>query len=110
MDQLDQLRQAQEQVAQLRSLVNHPGWVWLANVGKAQIENRLTDIVLTAPAGMDDLIAKNFSTGEMAGAKLLLAIPEIRIAELQEAIELLLKEIGETGDDDRDERDDYPIG
>jgi hypothetical protein len=93
-------------------LVDSPGWAWLTGIYTEQKEARLTDIVLRPPEGQDSLIQKEYAIGEVAGMKLITQLPVIALEQVNEEIELLIKEVKEDEDDDGKRSDtlDYPIG
>lgn len=88
----EQLRELQELANTLKRLEAEPGYVWLKGVGNEQIQNRLTDIILTPPESVDDMVKKIYAIGECAGIKLMTHMVSIQKEQLEYDIKNLTKE------------------
>jgi len=98
----EELREAQEELARLRQLCDSPGWQWYLEVVQAQVTNRINDLILGEPQGLDDMVKRAYAMGECAGIKTLPEIPSMRMEELREAIEMELEERKDAGTSKKD--------
>lgn len=83
----EEYRHYQEVRAQLRQLFEHPGWKWLRQVMENQVGTRIGTLVLTAPEGLDDMVRKAYATGEVAGLKLAMDLPQASLDTIDEDLE-----------------------
>lgn len=91
MDKIEALREHQEELTKVRRLIDEPGFKWFQNICSTQVQNRLTDIVLAPPEGLDDMVKKIYAIGECAGLRLALNLPEIHKEQLEYDIKLASK-------------------
>lgn len=109
------VREAQEELSRLNSLLKHPGFIDLLKIAEEQVNARTQSIFLTPLKRMDEALEQEFKKGEISGIKLFSNIVQIQITNLNEEIEETLKELEENKrtsrktrtDDDVDADDDY---
>lgn len=79
-------RELQEELSQLRGLVKLPAWEKLMRYASEQLTGRIDNIILNPVNGADDTLKQEYLKGEVSGIKLFTKMPEILIAELEDAI------------------------
>lgn len=102
----EQLRELQEELSDLRELVGNRGWKRLMRVAQAQVNNR-QPYVEAAAGGLDGMIQKEHMTGELAGIKLFMQLPEIQIGSLQEEIKRLTEDMEDEHELERSARGEF---
>lgn len=102
----DEVRALQEELHNLVKLKENVGFKELLEIANDQIRAR-TDAILLAPlTSWDKALEQEYSKGEVHGMKLLVAMTDIRIADLQERITDGLKKL-ETKDEHSTDDDDF---
>ena len=89
---MEELRELQEELTTIRRLLAESGFKWFEDVCKQQAENRLSEIILVPPEGVDDMVKRAYAIGECAGLKLAVRLPEIHKEQLEYDIKQLTKE------------------
>jgi len=79
-------RELQEELSQLRGLVKHPAWERLMHYAAGQLTGRIDAIILNPVDGADLTYKQEYMKGEVSGIKLFTKMPEILIAELEDAL------------------------
>ena len=87
-----QLSKAHSSKRMLEELIEDKNFKHLLELVEAQIKAREHEI-LVMPGGLDDVIKRIYSSGEVAGMKIVINLPEILIGTLKENIELLNRQI-----------------
>lgn len=88
-----ELRELQEELSKLNSLVKHPGYVDLLKIADQQIDARTQAVFLNPLKAMDEVLEQEFKKGEIAGIKLFREIVGIEIGRLEEDIATKLEEL-----------------
>ena len=86
------LRARQEECSNLKSLTEHVGWKRLMEIAEGQIENRLPS-VYTRLNSLDEIPGSEFDKGEISGIKLFQRLPDNFVAELENEINEMEKEL-----------------
>lgn len=79
--------QATKQKSQMVRLLDSPDWKAYAKLLQVQIDRRLVEL-LSMPKSGDDIVAKTYTMGELAGIKLALDYPQVLIGYAEANIEL----------------------
>lgn len=93
MDKTEEVRELQEELTNLRRMLEEPGFKRFQDDINLQLQERLSRIILVAPKGLDDMIEKCYAIGECAGLKLASGLPAIRKEVLEMDIKKLLRNI-----------------
>lgn len=88
------LREAQEERSRLLSLLNNAGWRWYEGILDTQIEARRNNYELRPLETMDEVLAEQFTKGEIAGFRTAKVIIIARVEELENEIEEHEKALG----------------
>ena len=83
----EELRQLQEEQAQLRLLIESTGWKWFVEMANANFDHTFETRIVVKPMGFDDMIVKTYEIGECAGFRRLVNLPAARLAVLEEEIQ-----------------------
>lgn len=95
MDGQDQVSALQEELRELQSLQDHPGWKRLIRYAAAQKEGRINELLLRPETNEREV---HYTRGELAGIKLFTEIPAVEVNRLTAEIEQLQKQIEEDPD------------
>ncbi len=98
------LRELQEGLTNLKSLIDHAGWKRLVEIADGQIENRMPS-VFTRLDSLLEVTGSEFDKGEISGIKLFQALPSNYINDLEESISKMEEEL-EFDDDERERPDE----
>jgi hypothetical protein len=79
-------RDLQEELAQFRGLVLLPAWRQLMDYAAQQLTGRIDTIILNPVESADRTYQQEYLKGEVSGIKLFTKMPEILIAELEDAL------------------------
>ena len=94
MEELEvHLRQLQEELSNLLSLREHPGYKDLMEVAQGQIDNRFPS-VLKPLDSLLEITKREHELGEMSGIKLFTLMTDARITSLEEDISKIEEELG----------------
>lgn len=91
MDRAEEMSLLQEEHRKVADLIKHPGYVWLLATGEEQLRRRVSDLILAAPEGMDDMMKKAYAMGECAGIKLMCSVTAVQEGVLAEEIKKIQK-------------------
>lgn len=91
-EQSPELRELQEERFKLTELKKQPGWAWLMQVAKVQLDSRKGMVLLRPLASMDEVLSQEFAKGEISGIQLFVDLVDLRVADLSEQIEERLNE------------------
>ncbi len=92
---MEDKRDLQEELAQMRGLVKLPAWAKLMQYANEQLTGRIDAIILNPVESADATLSQEYLKGEVSGIRLFTKMPEILIAELEDAVAKL-----EENDDD----------
>lgn len=96
--------EAREAIRSLKELRDHPGWHILCRIAKVQMDARINTLILTPRTDMKSEWEKEFSKGEVAGMKFILAIPESEL----DTLEAMKEEIDERTESADASSEDHP--
>lgn len=92
------LNLAHEQKRKMKDLLDYSSFQFYVAELEEQIDKRLNE-VLVMPRGADDVIQRTYMSGEIAGIKLALNLPQVLIEYAQESIDSArVKEENENGE------------
>lgn len=83
-----QFSEAISQKRKMTELLENENFKFFAKLLETQIEMRIHSMLII-PNGMDELIQRNYSSGEIAGLKIALNFPQVMIETLEGNIEML---------------------
>ena len=93
----DQLEEAApSQLAALRQLLKSPGWELLVKHAQAQIQTRTDTVILTPLESTGKVTQQEFQKGEIAGMRLLIALPESLIETVKAILDKQQRENDES--------------
>lgn len=87
-----QLSDAHSSKRMLEELIEDKNFKHLVELVGGQIKAREHE-VLVMPGGLDDVIKRIYSSGEIAGMKIVVNLPEVIAGTLKETIELINRQI-----------------
>lgn len=91
MDPMQQLRELQEELSELNSLVQHRGFKRLLKIGEEQVKARQESILLVPLKSMKDVLPQEYAKGEISGIKLFMELTKIEIGSLEAEIQQILE-------------------
>lgn len=93
---MEELKARQEELTKVRRLLTLDGFEWLQGMCGQQIQARLSDLVLSPPTGVDDMVKKAYMLGECSGLRVAMGLPAIQAEVLTAEIKAAAgeKEIG----------------
>jgi len=94
---LSPLEALRAQLYEWEQLKAHGGYRRLDAYARAQIEHRLSSLVLGETREMVDIIRREYARGEIAGIQLFSRMADIEIERLREDIAQLVEQIESTG-------------
>ena len=74
----------------MRKLLKSEGWARLREYAEAQIQTRRDDIELKPLEAMDQVLAEQFTKGEIAGIRHFVMMPENVVESLEAELEQLI--------------------
>jgi hypothetical protein len=83
-----QLSEAISQKRLLQGLIEHSAFKFYVTLLEKQIEKRIHHMLIM-PSGMDEMIQKNYASGEIAGLKIAANFPQVMIETLQGTIDMM---------------------
>lgn len=86
------LRELQEVLSDLNSLVDSRGWKRLMQIAQAQIETRRNNYEAKPLKAIDETLEQEFLKGEVTGIRTFCQLPTDEIEDLQTQIATILEE------------------
>lgn len=96
-EQLEQTRgeriKVRDELAVLKSLQKHPGFVIVQAVAEENLKQLRNEYELVQCKGVDDLVARESTRGEISATRLWVGFVQMQIASLEASIELLDEQV-----------------
>lgn len=83
-----QYEKAFTQKKRMQELLENPAFILFTELLQKQVDYRVTQLLLM-PDGMDDMVRRTYSSGEVAGIKIALAFPKILIETATETMAII---------------------
>lgn len=87
------LRELQEELSNVRTLIDHVGWNELMTFAQEQVKLR-TPGVLGRMNSLFDIVGQEFDKGEISGIHLFCNLPAVRVESLEQDILGIEEELG----------------
>jgi hypothetical protein len=87
LDAAKELKEAQEQIPQLQSLLRHPGWDIVRKVAEGQINARQREVMGGPVESGRSVNRQEWLKGEASGMRLLLGLPNLLIEQADDTLQ-----------------------
>lgn len=85
----EELRELQEERAQLKSLLDSDGWKRFAQSVEANFHDTFENSLAQRPTGMDDMVSKMYDMGQVSAFRRMVNWPMLRFEVLNQEIKQL---------------------